>query len=181
MCEWTKFYEGRLLDENYLRYVQLRYRPFLSEICDSMKPGDRVIEVGCGMATITSILTGTSIFCGYRAYDLSPDMVHYAQINLGGYPVEVGDARLPTGKLPDIVHSHGLLEHMSDDDIRSVIDASRKDGARAAIHYVPGDKYERPSFGDERLMSLKQWVDICAPTDFFDFNDGYDYVLKWIF
>ena len=153
-----------------------------------MKTGDRVIEVGCGLATITAILAEhtdavrNEKFIGYRCYDVSPDMVEYARQNLPeGYPVELGDARMPTHRLPDIVHSHGLLEHFSDADIRKIIDAERRDGARSAIHYVPSHKYKTPSFGDERLMTAQQWEAICRPKYIVEFNDGYDYCLVWDF
>jgi len=192
---WDEFYKGRLLSEGYRNYVTKRYAPFIGEIMTNMKAGDRVIEIGCGLATITSILAENAgrllideggesreCFAGFRCFDISPVMVKLARQNLyEGYPVDVGDARLPTNRLPDIIHSHGMLEHMSDEDIRAVIEASRKDGARVAIHYVPGEKYVTPSFGDERLMSLKAWEQICAPTEAYTFNDGYDYVLKWRF
>lgn len=180
---WTEFYKDRLLSVGYSQYAAKRYAPFLEAIISRIKPGDRVVEVGCGIATMTALLAETvSCFCGFRCYDVSPDMVQLSRLNLHeGFPVDVGDARLPTGRYPDIVHSHGMLEHLSDDDIRSVIEAHRTDGARAAIHYVPGDKYETPSFGDERLMRLSDWQDIAIPTDSFTFNDGYDYVLVWDF
>jgi hypothetical protein len=107
-------------------------------------------------------------------------MVKLASINLyEGFPVEVGDARYPTGRLPDVIHSHGLLEHFSDEDIRKIIKASCNDGARVIVHYVPSDRYEQPSFGDERLMSAGQWHEIVAPHNIIEFNDGYDLALVW--
>lgn len=184
---WPEFYKGRLCSVSYRSYVSRRYAPFIQEIVRSIKSGDRVVEVGCGLATITSILSSMPQgdgrpWCGFRCYDINPDMVEYARMNLRDvHPVEVGDARLPTGRLPDIVHSHGMLEHLSDEDIRAVVEAHRKDGARIAIHYVPGEKYETPSYGDERLMSLAEWHLIAAPTRSFTFNDDHDYVLIWEF
>jgi SAM-dependent methyltransferase len=186
--KWEEFYRGRLLDKGYQEYVSDCYAPFIQRILGRIKLGDRVIEAGCGLATITSILTERrKIFCGFRCFDICPNMVEYAKITLGdispteGYPVDIGDARYPTGRFPDIVHSHGMLEHLNDDDIRKVIDASRKDGARFAIHYVPGEKYQKPSFGDERLMSVAAWKDIANPTDIVTFNDDHDYILEWDF
>lgn len=187
MCAWTDFYEGRLLDSGYKEYVAERYGPFIQDIVSQMKSGDRVIEVGCGLGTITKILTEYAgrPFVGFRAFDLSPDMVHYARLNLRGkgheYPVDVHDVRFPTRFKPDIVHSHGLLEHFNDEGVEAILAAHREDGARVAIHYVPGEKYEKPSFGDERLLPLAEWVKKFEPSWAFDFNEGYDYCLAWKF
>lgn len=181
---WTEFYKGRLLSLEYQQYCQDKYWPFIHEIMRRMKPGDRVVEVGCGLATMTRILVDATerARSGFRCFDLSPEMVKYARINLHeGFPVDVGDARLPTNSKPDIVHSHGMLEHLSDEDIRSVIQSHRDDGARAAVHYVPGIKYAKPSFGDERLMTMELWSDIAAPTRIMPFNEDYDYALIWEF
>src|ERR1041384_5640190 len=175
---WTEFYKDRLLSEGYRRYAADRYAPFLNEIRSHLKSGDRVVEVGCGLGTMTALLAENDNrpTVGFRCYDVSADMVHLATINLHeGYPVEQGDARYPTGRFPDVVHSHGMLEHFCDIDIRRAIDAERADGARVAIHDVPGCKYDKPSFGDERLMALSDWECIAKPTRVFPFNGGYDY------
>jgi SAM-dependent methyltransferase len=178
---WTEFYRGRLLSESYRGYCAERYAPFLDTIRGYMKTGDRIIEVGCGLGTMTALLAaGEHPFVGFRCFDVSAGMVSLAKLNLQDqYPVDMGDARLPTCRYPDIVHSHGMLEHLSDRDINLVVDAGRLDGARVGVHYVPGEKYEKPSFGDERLMSLEDWHRIAKPTHSFTFNDGYDHCLIW--
>jgi len=181
--KWEEFYKGRLLDPGYQQYVRERYKPFLGAIIERAKLGDRIVEVGCGLGTITRVLADSMIRAnqGFRAYDLNPYMVRYARQTLSdGYPVEVGNAFFPTNCKPDIVHSHGMLEHFTDDQIGKVIQAHIKDEARHAVHYVPGDKYEVPSFGDERLMPLEFWKEF-GPTEAFAFNDGYDYCLIWDF
>jgi hypothetical protein len=88
---------------------------------------------------------------------------------------------MATGCKPDVIHSHGMLEHFSDGDIQRVLFAHEADGVRAAVHYVPGDKYEKPSYGDERLLPLSYWQDVHRPTKAFSFNDGFDYCLMWRF
>jgi SAM-dependent methyltransferase len=181
---WTEFYKGRLLDQGYRDYAFNRYMPFIDTIVSHIKEGDRVIEIGCGLATITSLISKMPErpWAGFRCFDVCPEMVSLARINLEStYPVDIGDARLPTNRYPDVVHSHGMLEHFNDDDIRAVISANKADGARAAIHYVPGWKYEKPSFGDERLMTGQRWKKICSPTRITEFNSGYDFILEWDF
>ena len=43
-----------------------------------------------------------------------------------------------------------------------------------SIHYVPLDKYEKPSFGDERLLPYKYWLDLVTPKCWMLFNDDHD-------
>jgi SAM-dependent methyltransferase len=184
---WVDFYRGRFLSRDYLHYANGRYAPFLDAIRRYMKQGDRVVEVGCGLATITKLLIqGRSKrpWVGFRAYDLSPDMVALAKENLsedGDYPVLVGDMRDRLSCYPDIIHGHGVLEHYSDEDIRRTIEAHSWSGARVALHYVPGEGYEKPTFGDERLMGISEWKRIAQPTEVEPFNGGNDYTLIWEF
>jgi hypothetical protein len=48
--------------------------------------------------------------------------------------------------------------------------------AHTQVHYVPG-LYDKPTFGDERLMSVDAWWKICKPSQIITFNDGLDYAL----
>ena len=181
---WSTFYEGRVFSERYLTYAAKKYDPFIGAIRSRRKVGDKVVEVGCGIATITKIVSSDrpTFYAGYRCFDLSPDMVELAEANLHpmDYPVQVADARLPIAQFyPDIIHSHGMLEHFSDDDIKRVIEAGALSGARWGIHYVPGNKYKSPSFGDERLLPIEFWAVTFNPTEAFAFNEGHDYCLIW--
>jgi hypothetical protein len=72
----------------------------------------------------------------------------------------------------DILISHGVLEHLSDELIKK----SLRHEFKHSIHYVPGIKYETPSFGDERLMGEGFWRHI-TKHQVVPFNNGYDYLL----
>ena len=179
---WPDFYRGRLLSEGYLAYFEERYAPFLDHIRKALQPEDLVIEVGCGLATSTKLLMRSNVpyFTSFRCYDHNPDMVQLAKQNVGvAAMVAQADARIPTYTRPDVVHSHGLLEHFSDTQIAWFLASQRLDGPRVSIHYVPGELHGTPSFGDERLLPLDYWVDTFAPTSWETFNDGRDYVLVW--
>lgn len=185
MLTWPEFYKGRLLSSAYLAYFEEHYRLFVNMVRHEIKPGDRVVEVGCGLATTTKIIHDNKSerpFSGFHCYDASPEMVQLARMNLeDACPVDLADCRVPTGCKPDIIHSHGLLEHMPDYDIQRTIDAHEADDVRVAIHYVPGERHGTPSRGDERLLPLRYWVDTFKPTGSWSFNDDTDYILLWKF
>lgn len=188
MSPWTDFYDSRIASPQYLNYCAIKYRPFIEEVSKRVKNGDRVVEIGCGLATITRLLHTSFMaqrlkgggMVGFHCYDKDPEMVHLARCG-ADFPVDLCDAELPTGCKPDIIHSHGLLEHLTDTAIRDIIAANRIDGARTAVHYVPSYKYEKPSFGDERLLTPNQWMAIAKPTNIVPFNEGYDLALIWEF
>lgn len=179
--KWAAFYEGRT-GPGYLAYVKERYKPFIDAIRSRMQPDDLVHEIGCGTGTITAALSEyqvplpNKLIC-YGASDVDMEMVRIARARLWYTGVCVFQLDAINAKIvpsAQVVHSHGVLEHFDDHTIRHVIHNFR--GARAQVHYVPG-LYPAPSFGDERLMSVEQWEDICAPDHVITFNDGLDYAL----
>ena len=133
------------------------------------------------MGTITKALMGLrGNAAEFMMMDSCPRMLAIAGTNVEEARLVQGDARsvvVPS----DVVFGHGLLEHFSDDEIVDIIGAHYFGGARVAIHYVPGNKYDKPSYGDERLLSVDEWRKIAAPDAVLTFNDGYDYALVWRF
>lgn len=171
---WRDFYRGREGDD-YLEYVKKRYRPFIDAIDTHLEYDDTVVEQGCGTGTITKILMDWNRRQSYILADPDSEMLAVAgnrcpeAIRVQRYAHE------PLGLVsPHIVHSHGVLEHLSDRMIRHVI--WMNNAAKWQFHYVPG-LYPAPSFGDERLMSVDQWNTICKPHEIVTFNDGLDYML----
>jgi hypothetical protein len=76
------------------------------------------------------------------------------------------------------IFSHGVLEHFKDEQIKYII-RRQKQEAQRVIHYVPTNKYVKQSFGDERLMSAKEWIKRFSPTNFKTFNSGFDLILEF--
>ncbi|MBR1173924.1 class I SAM-dependent methyltransferase [Bradyrhizobium sp. KB893862 SZCCT0404] len=180
--KWAEFYNGRT-GPGYLAYVRERYRPFISAIASRIRPNDLVLEIGCGTGTITKALCDLAKVQGaprsvvFAASDADPEMVQTTRARLWNdnaavFALDCTNAKHFTEA--EVVHSHGMLEHFDDHTIRQVIHNFRK--ARVQVHYVPG-LYDAPTFGDERLMSVEQWEDICAPDQIITFNDGLDYAL----
>ncbi len=181
MSRWSEFYRPRLGPE-YLAYVKQRYAPFIDIVLSHIRPGDGVGEAGAGMGTITRALLDFGSRGDHVCLELDGDMLELADYQVG---LRSGmwqlDIREQLPRVFDVIHGHGVLEHFSDCDIRKIIHTHRESGARAAIHYVPGEKYVTPSFGDERLMSVDAWREIAAPDEVVTFNDGFDYALIWRF
>jgi SAM-dependent methyltransferase len=175
MSPWATFYEGRE-GASYLDYVKQRYEPFIAAISTRIRYDDTVLEIGAGTGTITRALQWRGRKARFCASDIDPEMVDRTKERLKEFAaVSVyRENAFLGGTRADVVHSHGMLEHFCDDNIRQVIDNYRH--AHTQVHYVPG-LYDKPTFGDERLMSVDAWWKICKPSQIITFNDGLDYAL----
>jgi len=56
----------------------------------------------------------------------------------------------------DVVFSQGFFEHFNDDEIRKLLQEQLKVG-KIIIYSVPSNYYHQKDFGNERLLSPKQW------------------------
>lgn len=192
MSKWSEFYKDRM-NRRYFQHFQQKYGPFLRLIENNIKKHDFLMELGCGIANTTKYLMsrGSPAF-SFAISDRDLSMLALAKEWCPRAKQYAGDitASCICPRYKDngkeighwnIFHSHGVLEHLPDWKIQRAIDQERLDGARIAIHYVPSAKYEKPSFGDERLMTPNQWYSICKPTEIMEFNNGYDLALIWRF
>jgi len=140
-----------------------------------------ITELGAGIGTTTRCLYEVLPrgLGHWRLVDNDPDMMRlgiYACPFADHLYADISDRE---NHLPysDMAFSHGVLEHLTDDRIRNVTERLSEAGI-PHLHYVPG-LYDSPSFGDERLMSVEQWQDICEPDDIITFNNGLDYILSF--
>lgn len=185
MSKWSDYYKDRL-NERYERHISKRYYPFIQTITEQIRDYNNkgispiVTELGCGIGSISkALLNNTSISAMYMLIDNDPEMLKLAFKNIGEThyaSLHHSDIRNTTGSReakPHIVHSHGVLEHMSDDDIKRTL-GNWLD--QKHFHYVPSHKYSEPSFGDERLLDARTWETITGSW-VVEFNDGYDYML----
>lgn len=183
--EWYKFYQDR---QNiiYKKHIETRYEEFIHYIINSLpdkgKKPIHIHEAGCGAANLSAALykqlKELELNFHITLSDKCPDMLELAHENLSeGYKalIDMTKDRLPTA---DVIFSHGVLEHFDNQTITKIV-ANQLQSANKVIHYVPSDKYSKPSFGDERLMSAEQWQEICNPTYIEEFNKGYDLILSW--
>lgn len=185
MSKWSDYYKDRI-NERYERHIKKRYHPFIQTIAEQIKDYNNkgvspvVVELGCGIGSITkALLKNNSIDAFHYLIDIDAEMLKLALKNIGEsnyVSMLQTDIRAVRGKgtiTPHIVHSHGVLEHMSNKDIQRTI-SNWLD--QKHFHYVPSHKYEEPSFGDERLLDARTWETITGSW-VVEFNDGYDYML----
>lgn len=78
-----------------------------------------------------------------------------------------------------VVVTHGVLEHFQDTDIQQIVQTYDNENVLFQAHYVPTSKYEAPSYGDERLMSVESWIQLVQPDYYIVDNEGLDlYMFK---
>ena len=175
MSKWSDFYKNRC-NASYMEYALQRYRPFIEEIL--FNEPLLILEEGCGVGTISKCLMALDPSISPILSDICPDQIELAYANTGLMPMQnciVTGTNAPPDS--DIVIGHGVLEHFPDREIESIINR-QWDIASKVVHYVPTDKYKRPSFGDERLLSVAYWLGF-QPTRHFTFNDDHDLCLIW--
>lgn len=178
---WRKFYRGREGD-SYRRYCNKRYEVFLSQLHREIRARDTVLEVGCGVGTMSWLLSQHNQDNTLVALDRDQQMVAEAKTQLEGRALVLhADMRNSGWVRAEVVFGHGVIEHLCDLDIYRTLEAHRRSGARVAIHYVPGANYGNQSFGDERLLPLSWWTEKWDTDDAFTFNGGLDYCLIWRF
>lgn len=174
MSNWSDYYINRV-GESYAKYCQDRYAVYINSVIELE---GSISEEGCGIGTMSRIFTAYNRRVA-RISDMDIDMAKLAAKNTG-LTVDIADIRHMHYEVnPDIICSHGVLEHFSDSDIVRIINRQRAQANKRVIHYVPSDKYEKGSFGDERLMSPTQWIDLVNPDKIVAFNDEKDLVLLW--
>ncbi|UKH48767.1 hypothetical protein QNH07_gp02 [Aeromonas phage BUCT696] len=184
LSKWAEMYRSRI-GSSYPAYCRQQYRPFLQAIRDYMDacPIGVIREEGCGIATITKILVQDADLSrfDFAAFDSNLEQVRNAESNLAG---ENADVAVFYGDIFDkfypveLIHSHGVLEHFSDEDIQRILDRQLSE-AKIVVHYVPLIGWDHQSYGDERLLPIDHWKVIHKPTYWQTFNNGKDAVLVW--
>jgi 2-polyprenyl-3-methyl-5-hydroxy-6-metoxy-1,4-benzoquinol methylase len=158
MSRWSNFYQSRI-NSTYQDYFEQKYFPLL----DFVKNFTTVREEGIGIGSISKFLLKQNI--NVSGFDLCPEMLQLCKENNPKLNCYQGDIFSSLHEQVDIVVSHGVLEHFSDEDIKRILNRY-KWNKQPNVHYVPLDGYKIPSFGDERLLSWKHWVRTFNPTSY---------------
>ena len=171
MSQWSDYYKSRI-GETYPKYVLTRYKEFIDAI---ISEGFLTIrEEGCGISSVSKALSILGINVT-SMFDIDKDQIEFSRINLNSDKPYVGNIFSDHSKV-DLIFSHGVLEHFSDENIRNILNRQKRE-AKRVVHYVPSAKYEKPSFGDERLLTVDYWKKIFNPINIIEFNGGYDLCL----
>ncbi|MGO9004436.1 MAG: class I SAM-dependent methyltransferase [Beijerinckiaceae bacterium] len=106
-------------------FIPVRVR----SICEylSIKPGDRIIDIGCGPGYIVNYLPDG---VDYHGFDISSRNISYAQKHFGDkgtFHCKIfDDANAREFAGADIVMLMGLLHHLDDQTARAVLQTSRE-------------------------------------------------------
>lgn len=180
MKSWASIYKQRM-NNNYYSHIKNKYEPFINKILEL--GNNQFAEYGCGTGNITKAILEYKPNSRHLCIDNDNEMIQLAVQNLSNYKqciLSVADILNPTIRVNKgtLIHSHGVLEHFNDEDIRKIINIQRRNNCML-VHYVPTIKYNSPSRGDERLLYPCQWRKICNPNEMIEFNQGYDLILIW--
>ncbi len=187
MRDWYDIYKERM-NEHYASVIRAKYNFLIDAICNAH--ATKVVELGCGAGNITRAVRERVPGRDFTMIDSCHQMLGLAIENNRKSKCTFVCADILDESIFDhmdakstIVHSHGVLEHFSNEDILKIIDNSDL-LADQQFHYVPSDKYDKPSRGDERLMSIEWWdctLRGCLRGHKYsitEFNHGKDLLLK---
>lgn len=169
MSNWSSFYQTRV-NTTYQNYFEKKYRPLL-EMLQGFK---NVREEGIGIGSVSKYLIKQGVKTA--GFDLCPEMVRLCKTNNPTIECYVGNIFENQNDVVDIVVTHGVLEHFLDVDIKFILNRYKGEGC-SSVHYVPLNGYDKPSFGDERLLPWQHWVDTFNPTKFKVVNNKDLYML----
>ena len=184
---WVDFYKARMNDR-YRQHVKTRYAPYLDAVvrAAAVNPMLAVSEYGCGAGFTGRALAERIHSNALCFWDICPQVLELARENITAVRDErntntyfnTADIRETRPGYAGVICGHGVLEHFPTQDIHNILEKQRSN-SHVVIHYVPTDKYEKPSFGDERLLPARWWAYEFRPHHWETFNDGHDLLLMW--
>lgn len=157
MRKWSKFYTKvslwakikNVIGHSYLILNVLKYRP------------QRVLESGAGTGSLSFFI---SLFVK-KIIGIDKDDVLVKRLkkslkrkNLLIKHADVFDLPFCNAKF-DVSFSQGLIEHFDDEDIKKIVEESLR-VSKISVISVPNSLYNRRDFGNERLLTHKEWCDL---------------------
>lgn len=166
---YVKKYGHIIMDDAMLRDSLRNDDVFIRVVKRYVKPGKKILEVGCGLAR-TAISLSRAGYC-VTAIDNDKNILRVAQINCFNYGKSIRLRLMDMFELSkyvkrrqfDLVTHGGVLEHFSDNQINILLDAQLRI-APLVIFSVPveskrNDKYFRKDeMGHRYLWTKNEWV-----------------------
>jgi len=125
-----------------------------------------VLEVGCGLGA-PAIWLADKGYCVY-GIDLSQELISRATeagrlwgVSASFMPMDLFHLAFNNGTF-DVAYNHGVMEHFDDVQIQAGIAEMLRVAATAVVS-VPTVHHSTRDFGDERLMTMRQWLSILKP------------------
>ena len=85
------------------------------------RPGHRILDIGCGTATVIKHLSG----CDYVGIDHNPEYIKKARENFGTkgefHCIDINDAKFKEFGTFDTVLLLGVLHHLNDDEVKQLV------------------------------------------------------------
>jgi SAM-dependent methyltransferase len=155
--QWEDFLADRT--HNNLYVSSLVYMPTIKMIRRIARPGEFILEAGCGSGRIAMLLADM----GYKTValdnlypllnrikavtDFLPDL-HIIHADMTAIPFK--------DKTFKVTYSCGVLEHFDPDDIIKFLEEQRRVSTHVIVD-VPNEKCRNQAFGDERFYSDGKW------------------------
>ncbi len=148
----------------------LGQKKFRKQLCSGplqTRPGDRVLDVGCGPATLLPLLGGVD----YLGMDLNPAHIEKAKANYRDKGRFIcGNAVTEIEKAPgpfDLILCIGLLHHLDDDEAAELINAlSKRLSAEGRLVTCDPVYLEKQNFIARTLKDLDSGQNIRTPNGY---------------
>lgn len=161
--DWKEYFKGRPLTIERFIDDTSDHKPFLSEIASLGHKDKEMLEVGCGNGT-------HSIFISYFGHDVTSidnnrEVLNIAERNNSLFNGKVAFKEADAFNLPfednrfAICFSQGFFEHFNNHNIRDLLREQLR-VSHVVIFSVPTCYFGNREFGNERLMSKQDWLNI---------------------
>ncbi len=161
--QWDAFYPPLTIEQHL--YNLSRHRFLIGKIIER-KPR-RILEVGAGSGSLSIFLSTlcSTVVCADNNINVLETAKNNCQQFNGNVTFILADgfSKLPFDDDLDISFSQGVAEHFTDEQISLFIN-NQLQISKTVMLSVPNSSYCQ-SFGDERLLTIRQWADILS-----DFN-----------